>query len=323
MKKNKTSILITGVSGFIGSHVLDFFLKKNKYKIIGIDNLSTGNIKNIFHNINKFRFIKDDINNIHKYKIGRVDYIIHLAALADIVPSIDNPSEYFKANVQGTLKILEFAKIKKIKKIIYAASGSCYGNYPKIPTDEKSQIKTKYPYALTKNLGEQLIEHWSDVYKICYISLRFFNVYGLRSRTNSTYGAVIGVFLTQKLKNYPLTIIGKGNQKRDFLHVSDAVNSIHKSIISKKNNEIYNVGSGKPFSINYLAKLIGGKKIFIPWRPGEPFETNANISKIKKDLKWVPKVSLEKGIGNLIKNIEYWSNAPLWSKRNSTVPAPT
>ena len=313
MKKKKITILITGVCGFIGSHTLDLLLKKN-FKVVGIDNLSTGNIHNIKHNLRKFKFIHGDINNISNFKIGKIDIIIHLAALADIVPSIDRPLEYFKANIEGTIKLLEFARSKKIKKFIYSASGSCYGDRPSVPTSENSKIDTKYPYALTKNLGEQILIHWSKVYKIRYISLRFFNVYGPRSRTNSTYGAVIGVFLSQKLRNYPFTIVGTGKQKRDFLFVSDAVNAIFRSINSKKINKIYNVGSGSPSTINYLAKLIGGKKTYIPWRPGEPNITQANITKIKRELKWYPKVKIEEGINIVIKNIKYWKRAPLWSK---------
>ena len=148
------------------------------------------------------------------------------------------------------------------------------------------------------------------------ISLRLFNVYGTRSRTSGTYGAVLGVFLKQKLSNKPFTVVGNGNQTRDFIFVSDVVSAIMCSINSKIKGEIFNIGSGKTYSINHLVKLIGGKKIYIPKRPGEPDCTHSNISKAKKLLLWKPKITLKNGIKTILNNIEYWKNAPLWNKNS-------
>ena len=152
--------------------------------------------------------------------------IFHLAALADIVPSIKNPKQYFKANVTGTLNLLQACVDQNISKFIYAASSSCYGIPQVYPTPETANIKTEYPYALTKRLGEELVLHWANVYDIPAISLRLFNVYGPRSRTSGTYGAVFGVFLKQNIKEIPFTVVGDGNQTRDFTFVSDVVDAM-------------------------------------------------------------------------------------------------
>ena len=213
----------------------------------------------------------------------------------------------------GTINVLECSRKYKVKKIIYAASSSCYGMTPKKKINENFATSTLYPYSFSKNIAEQAIIHWSKVYKLNFISLRLFNVFGIRSRTTGAYGAVMGVFLKQKLSNKPFTVVGNGKQTRDFIYVSDVAEIFEKSAFSNKKNEIYNVGTGKPQSILYLTKLLKGKKIHIPKRPGEPDFLKADISKIKQQLRWTPKVSFEKGIDQLIKNIDYWKSAPLWN----------
>ena len=247
-----------------------------------------------------------------KYFKG-VNYVFHLAGLADIVPSITNPGGYFQTNVKGTLNILEAAKKTNIKKLIYAASSSCYGIPDKYPIDEQSKIDPKYPYALSKFLGEQLVLHWAKVYNMPNVSLRFFNSYGPRSRTTGAYGAVFGVFLAQKLARKPLTIVGDGKQTRDFIHVYDLVDAIIKATKKGKHGEVYNLGSGKETSVNFIADKIGGKKINIPKRPGEPDRSLADITKIKKQLSWKPKITTSKGIQMLLKNINNWKEAPVWT----------
>tara|TARA_B100000579_G_C22808678_1_gene843988 strand:- start:443 stop:1423 length:981 start_codon:yes stop_codon:yes gene_type:complete len=308
--------IVTGGFGFIGSHLVEFLLSKN-FKVIVIDNLSTGKKENLKNSIKKIKFVKADISNkkkIIKHFKG-VDFVFHLAALADIVPSIQNPNEYFRSNVDGTLSILECCRKNKVKKIIYTASASCYGITKKFPTNENSKIELMYPYALTKWLGEQIVMHWSKIYKINANSLRLFNVYGPRSRSNSNYGAVFGVFLAQKLSNKPFTIVGNGKQTRDFTFVTDVVEAMYKACKSNISGQIFNVGSEKEISVNYIVKLLGGKKINIPKRPGEPDRSLADIKKIKKYLKWSPKVSIEQGIDRLLKNINFWKKAPIWTPK--------
>ena len=312
-------ILVTGGAGFIGSNLVDELVKQ-KHQVIVLDNLSTGQKKNLNKCFGKIRFINIDISSEKntlklEKELKGVDIVFHLAGLADIVPSIENPNSYLKVNVTGTLNILNAAKKNNIKKFIYAASASCYGANPKYPTDEKNIIKTEYPYALSKNLGEQLVLHWEKVYKLNVTSFRFFNVYGPRSRTTGAYGAVFGVFLAQKIKEKPLTIVGDGRQTRDFIHVYDVVRALVLSIKKGKSGHVYNLGSGIETSVNFIAKIIGGKKIFVPKRPGEPQRSIANIKKIKNHLKWKPKISIKYGISMLMKNLDDWTNAPVWTPK--------
>lgn len=308
--------IVTGGAGFIGSHLVEKLLKQNK-KVIIIDNLSTGRIENIKKFKNKVRFIQADISKKGNWEkiITKNSYVFHLAALADIVPSIKFPQKYFNANVKGTLNIVEACKDKGIKKIIYAASSSCYGIPKNFPTPEKEILSPQYPYALTKKLGEDIVMHWGKIFRIPSISLRLFNVYGTRSRTSGAYGAMFGVFLAQKLKNKPYTVVGNGNQRRDFTYVTDVVNAFIMASKSRINYEIFNVGSGKSVSVNTIVKLLGGKKIFIKKRPGEPEFTFAKISKIKRILKWKPKIDIKEGINKLLLDIDYWRKAPVWTPK--------
>ncbi len=313
----KKIALVTGGAGFIGSHIVDLLLFK-KYKVIVIDNLSGGHRKNISHNLkNKnFKFINKDICNLkNKIKnVSKIDYIFHMAGKGDIVPSIIRPQEYIKNNVMGTLNILEIAKFYKVKKVVYAASSSCYG-LAKTPTKESHKIDPKYPYALSKRMGEELLFHWADVYGIKVLSLRIFNAYGPRVRTTGAYGAVFGVFLKQKLSKQPYTLVGDGSQKRDFVYVTDVAQAFYQAAISKLSNETFNLGTGKPKSILKLIKLLGGRYIKIPKRPGEPDTTHASINKISKMLKWSPKINFDQGVNNMLNNISDWKNAPLWNKK--------
>ena len=310
--------LVTGGAGFIGSNLVDSLVKKG-HKVIILDNFVTGRKSNInHHKKSNVKIIKIDISSnkkIEKY-FKNIDFVFHMAGLADIVPSIENPEEYFKANVLGTLNIIQAAKKANIKKFIYAASASCYGIPDKFPTKENATINTMYPYAFTKWQAEELIMHWAKIYNFPAISVRFFNAYGPRSRTSGAYGAVFGVFLAQKLANKPLTIVGNGNQTRDFIHVYDLVNGIIKAASSNKVGKIYNIGGGKEVKVNKITKLIGGKKVHIPKRPGEPNRSLADISKIKKDLNWQPKIKIEEGVKNLLSQIHYWKDAPIWTPKS-------
>ena len=310
--------LVTGGAGFIGSNLVDQLVKK-KHKVIVLDNFSTGRRSNLSHQIEKnVKIIKIDISNniyLDKYFKG-VDYVFHLAGIADIVPSIENPNKYFKSNVVGTLNVVQAAKKANIKKLIYAASASCYGIPDKFPIKENAKINPMYPYAFTKWQAEELIMHWAKIYNFPAISIRFFNAYGPRSRTSGAYGAVFGVFLAQRLANKPLTIVGSGNQTRDFIHIYDLVSGIIKAALSKKVGKIYNIGGGKEIKINKIIKLIGGRKVHIPKRPGEPNRSLADISKIKKDLDWQPKIKIEEGIKNLLSKIHYWKDAPVWTPKS-------
>ena len=312
-------VIITGGAGFIGSHLADFIIDLD-FEVIVIDNLSIGRLENISHLLEhpKFTFLNADITNYNAIEqvFKGTDLVFHLAALADIVPSIENPKGYYDVNVNGTFNVLEACRNYKIKKIIYTASSSCYGIPDNYPTKETAEIRPQYPYALTKNLGEQLVIHWSQLYNLPAVSLRFFNVYGPRARTSGTYGAVFGVFLAQKIAKKPFTVVGDGNQTRDFTYVSDIVNALYSAFESEISGEIINIGSSRTYSINLLVKLLEGEVTYIPKRPGEPDATWADISKAKKLLKWSPQVGLEEGVNNLLNNLDYWNDAPIWDKKS-------
>lgn len=307
-------IVITGGAGFIGSHLVKKLLDK-KYQIIVVDNFSTGRQSNIKEFKNKIKIVKADISRKGSWTkyFKNVKAVFHLAALADIVPSIQNPEKYFESNVLGTKNILNTCILNKIPKIIYSASSSCYGIPTKYPTTENEKIDPRYPYALTKRIGEEMILHYSRIYNIRALSLRLFNVYGTKSRTSGTYGAMFGVFLKQKIECKPLTVVGNGEQKRDFTYVSDIVDVFYKCLFYNGKINIFNVGTGKPVSVNKIVKILKCKKIKIPKRPGEPDITHANINLVKKELNWRPKISIEKGVSLILKEIDYWKKAPLWT----------
>ena len=311
--------IVTGGAGFIGSHLAEFLIDLG-LEVVVVDNLSIGRLENINHLLenSKFTFLKADITEFNAIEIvfKDADWVFHLAAMADIVPSIENPTEYYKSNVNGTFNVLQACRKYDIKKIIYTASSSCYGIPDEYPTKELAEIRPQYPYALTKNMGEQLVMHWCQLYNLPAISLRFFNVYGPRARTSGTYGAVFGVFLAQKIANKPYTIVGDGNQTRDFTFVSDIVNAIIAAASSSVSGEIINIGSNDTYSINRLVELLGGDITYIPKRPGEPDCTWADISKATNLLDWRPLVSLEDGVKVLLSNLDYWRDAPLWDKKS-------
>jgi UDP-glucose 4-epimerase len=235
-----------------------------------------------------------------------------LAGLADIVPSIESPDSYFQTNVIGTYNIAKLGREKSIKRTIYAASSSCYGIPEDFPTPETAKCDPRYPYALTKYLGEQILMHWHSVYNLNVLSLRLFNVYGPRARTSGTYGAVFGVFLAQKLAGKAFTVVGDGTQTRDFTYVSDVCRAFLIAAQSPLSGEIFNVGSGHTYEVNKLVSLLEGPVINIPKRPAEPDCTFAGISKINKLLGWKPEVTLEEGVALMLEHLQDWKDAPLW-----------
>lgn len=310
-------VIVTGGAGFIGSHLAEALVIKG-YHVVILDNFSTGRMDNIgdFRESSHLKVEKVDITDFSALSKVFEDttFVFHLAALADIVPSIQEPLKYHNSNVNGTIAVLEAARKAGVKKFIYAASYSCYGIPDIYPTPETAPIKPMYPYALTKYIGEQYSMHWNQTYDLPCISLRLSNVYGPRSRTTGAYGAVFGVFLAQKLAGKPFTVIGDGTQTRDFTYVTDVVDAFVKAAESEKKGEIFNVGSGGTYSVNRLVELLGGNVIFISKRPGEPDCTFADIKKIRHELGWYPKVSFEEGVKQMLNNIDLWHDAPVWDE---------
>lgn len=309
--------LVTGGAGFIGSHLVDHLVHKGR-NVRVLDNLSVGRLENIDQHIaeESIEFVHGDVSDpkIVLETMTEVDRVFHLAARADIVPSIEEPEVYFRSNVDGTFNVMQAARAADVSRVVYISSSSSYGLASEIPTTEHAEIQPQYPYALTKYLGEQIALHWGSVYKIPVNSLCFFNVYGPRVRTSGTYGAVFGVFLAQLLDGKPLTVVGDGNQTRDFTFVSDVVNAIVLAADGDEHGYRMNVGTGTPVSVNRLVELLGAKSVVrIPKRPGEPDVTHADSSLIHEKIDWQSKISIEEGVAIMLDNIEYWRDAPVWT----------
>lgn len=313
---------MTGGAGFIASHLVDRLLADG-HSVRVLDNFSTGRPENLAHLARDARLSLERVDISGEPRLGSLlagaDWVFHLAALADIVPSMERPLDYHRANVDGTVAVLEAARTARVGKLLYAASSSCYGIPDVYPTPETAAARPQYPYALSKLLGEQCVLHWGQVYRLPVVSLRLFNVYGPRSRTSGTYGAVFGVFLAQKLKGHPYTVVGDGTQSRDFTFVADVADAFVTAAQSTVAGEVFNVGTGAPVPVNRLVELLGGNVVHVPKRPGEPDRTHADIDKIRRVLGWRAKVSIEEGIQILLDNIDYWREAPVWTPESIAV----
>tara|TARA_Y100000310_G_C20648334_1_gene797924 strand:+ start:594 stop:1487 length:894 start_codon:yes stop_codon:yes gene_type:complete len=280
--------IVTGGAGFIGSTLVDTLIKEG-HEVAIFDNLSTGFEENINP---QATFHKLDIANKYDYAskyFSNIDIIFHMACLARVQPSIENPRRYHDTNVNGTLNLLEMARTYKIKRFVFSSSSSVYGDAKSLPTDEKAELNPKSPYALHKIIGEQYCKLYSELYGLETISLRYFNVYGDRQPLRGAYCLVTGIFLQQKLDGLPMTIRGDGTQRRDFTYVEDVVSANIKAGFSKIkwDGDIFNIGNGNNRSVNELADMLGGDKVYID-PVIEPKETLANISKAKGLLGWEP-----------------------------------
>jgi UDP-glucose 4-epimerase len=309
--------VVTGGGGFIGSHLVDRLMADGRAVRV-LDSFVVGRRSNLRqHDGNpRLDIVEGDVAD--KTAVTRAcagaERVFHLAARADIVPSIQEPEAYYRANVDGTFNVLEAARAHAIKRFVYVASSSCYGVPQQYPTPESAPADPRYPYALTKYLGEQLVLHWASVYRLPAVSVRLFNVYGPRARTSGSYGAVFGVFLAQLMAGKPLTVVGDGEQTRDFTFVSDVVDALLTVARSDRVGEIYNVGSSRPVSVNELIRLLGSPPtVAIPKRPGEPDCTWADIDKIRAHLGWTPRVSFAEGVAVMRENMQQWRDAPVWT----------
>lgn len=311
----KEIAVVTGGAGFIGSHMVDLLLSKG-FAVRVIDNLTGGRESNLAQHKNNPDLSCDwmDIRDLpaQSKAFDGAKFVFHFAGVGDIVPSIEKPVEYMSTNVQGTVKVLEAARAAKVQKLVYAASSSCYG-MADVPTRVDHPINPQYPYALSKYMGEQACFHWHQVYKLPVNAIRIFNAYGTRVRTTGVYGAVFGVFFKQKLAGKAYTVVGDGEQSRDFLYVTDVAKAFYAAADTARVGQIYNLGAGNPQTINYLVQLLGAPEVVhIPKRPGEPDCTWADISKITSELNWKPEVSFEDGVQKMLAEINNWQDAPLW-----------
>ena len=296
MSKN---VLITGVAGFIGSNLLDYLIEKTDWQITGIDNFSTGNKKNIEHQLNnkRFFFISKNCREIKSLK--EFECIFHLAALPRIQPSFELVTEHINENLISSMHLIELMiKENNFPRFIYSSSSAVYGTPQIIPTNEEEKIDCLSPYAFQKYEVEKYLELLSTKYPIDYVNLRYFNPYGNRSfnpeNKFNAYSSVIGIFLDKKKNNLPMLVTGDGMQKRDFVHVYDLAKANHLSAIHKdKLNTSFNIGYGNTLSVLDLAKMISPKIELIEKREGEAEITFADISKAKKILNWFPEHKLE------------------------------
>ena len=308
--------VVTGGAGFIGSHMVDLLVEQG-FDVVVIDNLATGRLENLAQHRSNPRVVvhRGDMRDLpaDSALFRGAEYVFHFGGIGDIVPSIERPLDYMRANVTGTLAVLEASRRAGVRKVVYAASSSCYGLATELPTSENAPIRPEYPYALSKYLGECAALHWGQVYRLPVISIRMFNVYGPRVRTTGAYGAVFGVFLAQKLHGKPFTVVGGGTQTRDFVYVTDVARAFLLAAESDSTGEVFNLGSGNPQSVNRLVELLGGDVVHVPKRPGEPDCTWADIRKVQRDLGWKPTVSFEEGVAAMLAHIDQWRTAPLWT----------
>jgi UDP-glucose 4-epimerase len=283
-----------------------------------IDNLRSGRLGNLRHHTRESRVRLDerDLRTIDRDDavFRGAEYLFHFAGIGDIVPSVERPTDYMSVNVMGTVHALEGVRHAGVRKFVYAASSSCYGVADQLPTTEHAPIRPEYPYALSKYQGEQAVLHWGRVYRLPTLSIRIFNAYGPRCGLTGAYGAVFGVFLPQKLTHKPYTVVGDGKQTRDWVYATDVARAFLRAAESERVDEVYNLGSGAPQSVNRLVELLGGDVVHLPKRPGEPDCTWADVSKIRRELGWEARVSLEEGVAAMLAQIETWRAAPVWDR---------
>ena len=289
--------LVTGGAGFIGSNLVDKLLE-DEYDVIVFDN-ETANTHDGYYWNEKAENYHVDLAQSHSFNLLQtyckdVDCIFHMAADISVQYSIERPFESYSNNINSLFNVLEFAKRYKIGKVVFSSSAAVYGVTDKVcvETDETDPLNA---YALSKLNGEQIMKMYHDLYGINTVSLRYFNVYGPRQSNTGQYAPVVGIFQKQKESNGALTIVGDGEQSRDFIHVSDVV-SANMLVSDKDVNGVYNVGTGVEYSVNQIADLISDDQVYIPARVGEARRSVADISKIKS-IGWRPNVKLEEWIG--------------------------
>lgn len=293
--------LVTGGAGFIGSNLVDRLIEIG-HEVIVIDN-EYSDVHDQFYWNDKAQNYKYDIRDYEKTRplYDGVDYVFHIAAEARIQPAIQNPIEAVSINSVGTCTVLQCAREAGVKRVMYSSTSSGYGmnDSPNVETQPDDCLN---PYSVSKVNGEKLCKMYTSLYGLPTICFRYFNVYGERQPLRGQYAPVIGIFLRQRASGEPLTIVGDGNQRRDFTHVSDVVKANVMAAISNPDSEafgqVYNVGTGTNHSINQIARMISDNVINLPPRSGESRITLANNKKINKTFGWNPEVKLEEWIGN-------------------------
>ena len=299
MSKNKRAVVVGG-AGFIGSNLTDALIEQG-WDVDVIDNLSGGKRENINSQANFHELDIRSYESIAPVMVG-ADVVFHLAALPRVQYSIDFPAETHDVNVNGTLNVFLAAKEGGVKKVVYSASSSAYGDQPVLPLHEDMKPAPLSPYGLHKYVGEHYARVFNEVYNLPTVSLRYFNVYGPRLSADGAYALVMGVFLSRKKAGLPLSITGDGEQTRDFTHVRDVVRANILAALSENvgKGEAINIGAGNNVTMNELAKLFGGPVVHIPAR-AETRHTLADNTKARELLGWTPEVELEDGVAELLR----------------------
>jgi UDP-glucose 4-epimerase len=283
--------LVTGGAGFIGSHIVDALIARGD-EVICVDDKSAPQNDQFYWN-DAATNIAADIRDLHESLYHGVDVVFHLAARSRIQPTVNNPSECFSVNVLGTQRVLDCSRLAGVKRIVYSASSSYYGHASKPPFLEYAPKGCATPYSLSKWQGEEVCDLYTKLYGLSTVSLRYFNVYGPREPLKGEYAPVMGLFKRQRDAGQPMTIVGDGKQRRDFTHISDAVQANLLAAEKLGVTGPINIGTGKNYSINDLAVMIGGDRLYISDRVGETRETLANNMRAREELGWSPKVNLE------------------------------
>lgn len=300
-------IIVTGGAGFIGSRLVDYLVKLGEEVTI-LDNLSTGKRENLAASIDKIKLVECDLVDwpglLNKSaSFGRTDYLFHLAALPRVGKSIEFPIETHESNTTGTLCALELARRLNVRKFIYTSSSSIYGVQKKLPITEDQVPNPQNPYAVQKLVGELYCACYSKMFDLPIVVFRLFNVYGPGMESEGAYKLIFSTWVEQKKQVVPLTIYGDGEQTRDFTHVSDVVGGLVAGMKYKQKGlyKVFNLGSGKQVTINYLASLFKHKVVHCPPRRHEERFKQADINKAKICLGWEPSVTIEKGVEELLK----------------------
>lgn len=295
------TVLVTGGAGFIGSHLTEALLARG-YKVRVLDNLSFGQREWI---AKEAEFLEGDIcdRDTCRQAVQGVTGVFHLAAMSRVVASIDNLETFTNPNIIGTQNLLMAGREANIKKFVYSASSTHYGNRLPPHTEDLPPEFLNY-YGLTKHVGEKYCLLFDQLYGMPAIALRYFNVYGPRQPTTGIYALVLGIFLRQWSNGQSLTIHGDGAQRRDFVHVDDVVRANIAAFESEVHGEAFNVGSGINYSVKELADMISSHQVFEPRRAGDAEATLADISKIKYVLGWEPKVKLPDGVRVMMESLK-------------------
>lgn len=305
-------VTVLGGAGFIGSNLVDELLTQG-HEVTVLDNLSEGSLDNlkIWRGNPRLEFVRGDIRDFETVRrvCDHRDWVFALAAMSRIQPSITDPLLAVSQNCMGMANVLEACRLGEVKRVVYSASSSCYGLKHTPPMVETMDSDCLNPYALTKKFGEELGEVYRRLYGLSTVSLRYFNVYGPRHQEEGSYATVIAIFRKQKRLGLPLTVVGTGEKRRDFTFVGDVVRANMLAVMNRDAYGTINIGTGKNYSINQVADLVGGEKTYIPDRPAEALVTLADVSKAKEMLGWQPTVSLTQGLEVL----------DLYEKQNSRI----